>query len=177
MVSLGACDVPLVIETGQVIETHHVAMLIAAGAGAVCPYLALDLSESAGAEGATRYREAVEVGLRKVLARMGICTIGSYRNSQLFEIVGLNQDVRDEFFEDAGGALGGKSLEELLQDSLERHTSAFASRTTNLTGAAARRRALSLSPNWRASLQLSRPRPPNAPIREITHTGELPSLC
>src|SRR3984957_17575023 len=64
---------------------------------------------------------------------MGICTIGSYRNSQLFEIVGLNQDVRDEFFEDAGGALGGKSLEELLQDSLERHTSAFASRTTNLT--------------------------------------------
>ena len=134
MVSAGACDVPLVIETGQVIETHHVAMLIAAGAGAVYPYLALELSESAEAGGATRYREAVEVGLRKVLARMGICTIGSYRNSQLFEIVGLNQDVRDEFFEDAGGALGGKSLEELLQDSLERHTSAFASRTTNLTG-------------------------------------------
>jgi glutamate synthase (ferredoxin) len=133
MVSLGACDVPLVIETGQVIETHHVAMLIAAGAGAVCPYLALELSESAEAKGATRYREAVDAGLRKVLARMGICTIGSYRNSQLFEIVGLNQDVRDEFFEDAGGALGGKSLEELLQDSLERHRSAFASRTTNLT--------------------------------------------
>ena len=42
------------------------------------------------------------------------------------EIVGLNQNVRDEFFEDAGGALGGKSLEELLQDSLDRHTSAFA---------------------------------------------------
>ncbi|MGA8306998.1 MAG: glutamate synthase large subunit, partial [Candidatus Acidiferrales bacterium] len=126
MVSLGACDVPLVIETGQVIETHHVAMLIASGASAVCPYLALEFSESAQAEGATRFREAVEVGLRKVLARMGICTIGSYRNSQLFEIVGLNQDVRDEFFEDAGGALGGKSLEELLQDSLDRHTSAFA---------------------------------------------------
>ena len=126
LVSAGACDVPLIIETGQVIETHHLAMLIAAGASAVCPYLALELSESAEAEGAARYREAVNVGLRKVLARMGICTVGSYRNSQLFEIVGLNQDVREEFFEDTGGALGGKSLEELLQDSLDRHTSAFA---------------------------------------------------
>jgi glutamate synthase domain-containing protein 2/glutamate synthase domain-containing protein 1/glutamate synthase domain-containing protein 3 len=126
LVSAGACDVPLIIETGQVIETHHLAMLIAAGASAVCPYLALELSENSQAEGAARYREAVNVGLRKVLARMGICTVGSYRNSQLFEIVGLNQNVRDEFFEDAGGALGGKSLEELLQDSLDRHTSAFA---------------------------------------------------
>jgi len=126
LVSAGACDVPLIIETGQVIETHHLAMLIAAGASAVCPYLALELSENAQAQGAARYREAVDVGLRKVLARMGICTVGSYRNSQLFEIVGLNQNVRDEFFEDAGGALGGKSLEELLQDSLDRHTSAFA---------------------------------------------------
>jgi glutamate synthase (ferredoxin) len=126
LVSAGACDVPLIIETGQVIETHHLAMLIAAGASAVCPYLALELSENAQGEGAARYREAVNVGLRKVLARMGICTVGSYRNSQLFEIVGLNQNVRDEFFEDAGGALGGKSLEDLLQDSLDRHTSAFA---------------------------------------------------
>src|ERR1700751_1777568 len=126
LVRAGACDVALVIETGQVIETHHLAMLIAAGASAVCPYLALELSESSEAEGAARYREAVNVGLRKVLARMGICTVGSYRNSQLFEIVGLNQNVRDEFFEDAGGALGGKSLEDLLQDSLDRHTSAFA---------------------------------------------------
>ena len=126
LVSAGGCDVPLIIETGQVIETHHLAMLIAAGASAVCPYLALELSENAQDEGTARYREAVNVGLRKVLARMGICTVGSYRNSQLFEIVGLNQNVRDEFFEDAGGALGGKSLEELLQDSLDRHTSAFA---------------------------------------------------
>jgi glutamate synthase domain-containing protein 2/glutamate synthase domain-containing protein 1/glutamate synthase domain-containing protein 3 len=126
LVSAGACDVPLLIETGQVIETHHLAVLIAAGASAVCPYLAFELSENAQAEGATRYREAVNVGLRKVLARMGICTVSSYRNSQLFEIVGLNQDVREEFFEDAGGAFGGKSLEELLQDFLDRHTSAFA---------------------------------------------------
>jgi len=134
LVSAGACDVPLMVETGQVIETHHLAMLIAAGASAVCPYLALELSENAQAQGAARYREAVDVGLRKVLARMGICTVGSYRNSQLFEIVGLNKNVRDEFFEDAGGALGGKSLEELLQDSLDRHTSAFAPSASTVAG-------------------------------------------
>ncbi len=133
LVRAGACDVPLVIETGQVIETHHLAMLIAAGASAVCPYLALELSESIQPGGATRYREAVNLGLRKVLARMGICTIGSYRNSQLFEIVGLNEDVREAFFEDAGGALGGKSLEELLQDSLDRHASAFAPSPGSIT--------------------------------------------
>jgi glutamate synthase (ferredoxin) len=121
----GACDVPLVVETGQVIETHHLAMLIAAGASAVFPYLALQLSETLKAGGGEAYREAVEAGLRKVLARMGICTIASYRNSQLFEIVGLDHEVRDEFFEDAGAALSGKSLRELLQDALDRHAAAY----------------------------------------------------
>jgi glutamate synthase (ferredoxin) len=131
IVRAGAWDVPLIIETGQVIETHHLAMLIAAGASAVCPYLALQLAEELKPGGALRYREAVDLGLRKVLARMGICTIGSYRNSQLFEVVGLDQDVCEAFFEDAGAALGGKSLRALLQDSLDRHTSAFASNTNS----------------------------------------------
>jgi glutamate synthase (ferredoxin) len=125
LVRAGACAVPIVIETGQVIETHHLAMLIAAGASAVFPYLALELSEGLRPGGGAKYREAVEVGLRKVLARMGICTVVSYRNSQLFELVGLNSDVHKQFFEDAGAALGGKSLHELLQDALDRHFSAY----------------------------------------------------
>jgi glutamate synthase (NADPH/NADH) large chain/glutamate synthase (ferredoxin) len=128
LVRAGTYDVPVIVETGQVIETHHVAMLMAAGASAVFPYLALELSEGLKAGGSTKYREAVEVGLRKVLARMGICTVASYRNSHLFEIVGLNADVHETFFEDAGTALGGKSLRELLQDALDRHASAFAPR-------------------------------------------------
>jgi glutamate synthase (ferredoxin) len=132
LVRAGACDLPLVVETGQVIETHHLAMLIAAGASAVFPYLALELSESLKPGGGAPYREAVEVGLRKVLARMGICTVASYRNSQLFEIVGLNEDVHKTFFEDAGAALGGKSLRELLQDALDRHASAYAPSTSQL---------------------------------------------
>jgi glutamate synthase (ferredoxin) len=132
LVLAGAFDVPLVVETGQVIETHHLAMLIAAGASAVFPYLALDLSESLKPGGGSKYREAVEVGLRKVLARMGICTVASYRNSHLFEVVGLNRDVRKTFFENAGAALGGKSLRELLQDALDRHAFAFGPDSSHL---------------------------------------------
>jgi glutamate synthase (ferredoxin) len=132
LVLAGAYDVPLVLETGQVIETHHLAMLIAAGASAVFPYLALELSESLKSGGSSEYREAVEVGLLKVLARMGICTVASYRNSHLFEIVGLNREVHQTFFEDAGAALGGKSLRELLLDALDRHASAYAPGTSQL---------------------------------------------
>ncbi|MFY9530715.1 MAG: glutamate synthase large subunit [Candidatus Acidiferrales bacterium] len=126
LVRSGAYDVPVVIETGQVVETHHVALLIAAGASAVFPYLALELAEIVKEGGGSRYRAAVEGGLRKVLARMGISTTASYRNSQLFETVGLDDDVRAAFFEDAAAALGGRTLPELLQDSLERHANAFA---------------------------------------------------
>ncbi len=126
MMRADGADVPLVIASGQVIETHHVALLIAAGASAVFPYLALELAESLKAGGAASYRAAVETGLRKVLARMGISTAASYRNSQLFETVGLAEEVRAEFFEDAPSALGGKKLAELVEDSLARHAAAFA---------------------------------------------------
>jgi glutamate synthase domain-containing protein 2/glutamate synthase domain-containing protein 1/glutamate synthase domain-containing protein 3 len=118
--------VPLVVESGQVIETHHVALLVAAGASAVHPFLALELAERASAGGAHRYRLAVEAGLQKVLARMGISCVASYRNSQLFELVGLEDGIAAEFFEDASSVLGAKPLEELLADALTRHAQAFA---------------------------------------------------
>ncbi|HSB75456.1 MAG TPA: glutamate synthase-related protein, partial [Terriglobales bacterium] len=131
MVEAGGCEVPLLLETGQVIDTHHVAMLVAAGASAVFPWLALELAAEAE-NGALSFRTAVESGLRKVMARMGVSTIASYRNSQLFEIVGLDAAVCERFFEDAHGALGGKSLDELLQDALATHAAAFASATADL---------------------------------------------
>jgi glutamate synthase domain-containing protein 2/glutamate synthase domain-containing protein 1/glutamate synthase domain-containing protein 3 len=126
VVEAGHCDVPVIVETGQVIETHHVAMLVALGASAVAPYLALELSESLKPGGAAKYRAAVEAGLRKVLARMGISTIASYRNSQLFEAIGLDEEIRAAFFENASSALGGKSLKAVLEDALARHAAAFA---------------------------------------------------
>ena len=121
-----AGEVPIIIETGQVIDTHHVALLVAAGASAVFPYLAFDLAEELHPGSLVNLRGALEAGLRKVIARLGISTLASYRNSQLFEIVGLDQDVCAEFFEDAPCILGGKGLADLLQDALHRHQEAFA---------------------------------------------------
>jgi len=132
IVRAGACRVPLIIESGQVVETHHAALLIAAGASAVFPFLGLEFSEHLRKGGAALYRSAIEVGLRKVLARMGISTLASYRNSYLFEIVGLDQEVRSEFFEDAAGTSGGKELGQILAEVLERHASAFGSATGDL---------------------------------------------
>jgi glutamate synthase domain-containing protein 2/glutamate synthase domain-containing protein 1/glutamate synthase domain-containing protein 3 len=126
MVLQGAHNTPLVVESGQIIETHHVALLIAAGAGAVYPYLAMELSENLKPGGAAQYRIAVEAGLRKVLARMGISTIASYRNSHLFETVGLDYELCAEFFEDASSSVGGKSLQNVLEEAISAHTRAFA---------------------------------------------------
>jgi glutamate synthase domain-containing protein 2 len=125
MVEAGAQHIPLVIESGQVIDTHHVALLVAAGASAVFPYLALEQASHMKPGGAVAYRAAVEKGLRKVIARMGISTIASYRNSHLFEIIGVDSDVCSRFYEDASHALAGKGLTELLQDFLDRHDSVF----------------------------------------------------
>ncbi len=121
----GAWNTPLLIETGQALDTHHVALLIAAGVNAVHPFLAMSLAARTDANGPAKYRNAVEKGLRKVLARMGISTISSYRNSQIFETIGLNAEVCDEFFEDAGHTLGGKSLDDLVQDCLTHHAAGF----------------------------------------------------
>ena len=125
MVRAGAHDVPLIVESGQVIETHHIALLIAVGASAVFPYLAMELSENLKPGGAVSYRVAVEAGLRKVLARMGISTVASYRNSHLFETVGLDEDICEEFFEDASSSLGGRSLDDILATSIHTHVRAF----------------------------------------------------
>ncbi|MGB6677433.1 MAG: glutamate synthase large subunit [Terriglobales bacterium] len=132
MVTAGGWNVPLIIETGQVVDTHHIALLIAAGASAVLPYAALEQAARLRPDGVASYRLAVEKGLRKVMARMGISTIASYRNSQLFETIGLDEELRASFFEDAGGALGGKGLNELLEDCIQRHTSAFGTENSQL---------------------------------------------
>lgn len=123
--AIGAWDIPLIIESGQVLDTHHVALLLAAGANAVHPYLAMSLAARAEVDGPAKYRSAIEKGLRKVLARMGVSTMSSYRNSQLFETVGLDAEVCEEFFENAGATLSGASLDDLLHDCLMCHKTGF----------------------------------------------------
>jgi glutamate synthase domain-containing protein 2/glutamate synthase domain-containing protein 3 len=131
----GLWDVPLIVESAQVFDTHHVALLVAAGASAVVPYLAEQFAESLEAGGAERMRAAIEAGLRKVLARMGVSTIASYRNSHLFEIVGLADDFCAEYFEDAADFPGQKSLDDLLTDYLRMHTAAFSGAAHDLADA------------------------------------------
>ena len=122
-----AWNVPLIVETGQVVDTHHLALLVAVGASAVHPHLAMSMASRAGVNGPSRYRAGIEKGLRKVLARMGISTISSYRNSQLFETIGLDPSVCSEFFEDAGQTLSGKTLDDLLRDCISCHAAGFGS--------------------------------------------------
>src|SRR5580704_6932534 len=125
MVRDGLWDVPLIVESAQVFDTHHVALLVAAGASAVVPYLADQFAEALEAGGAERMRLAINAGLRKVLARMGVSTLASYRNSHLFEIVGLSEDFCSEFFEDVSDFPGQKSLDDLLKDYLRMHQHGF----------------------------------------------------
>src|SRR6266478_474036 len=125
MVRDGFSDVPLVVETAQAFDTHHIALLVAAGASAVVPHLMEQLAEAEEPDGMRKVRDAIYAGLRKVLARMGVSTLASYRNSYLFEIVGLSEDLCTEFFEDAADFAGQKSLDDLLADYLRLHKQAF----------------------------------------------------
>jgi glutamate synthase domain-containing protein 2/glutamate synthase domain-containing protein 1/glutamate synthase domain-containing protein 3 len=127
MTEAGGWHVPLIVETGQVVDTHHLALLVAAGASAVHPHLAMSMAARADVNGPARYRNGIEKGLRKVLARMGISTISSYRNSQLFETIALDAAVCQEFFANAGRTLSGKSLDDLLQDCIACHVAGFGS--------------------------------------------------
>src|SRR6266576_3854293 len=135
MVREGLWDVPLMVESAQVFDTHHVALLVAAGASAVVPYLADQFAESLERGGAEKARAAIRAGLRKVLARMGVSTLASYRNSHLFEIVGLSQDLCDQLFEDASDYPGQKSLDDVLGDYLDMHKTAFSAEAEELADA------------------------------------------
>jgi glutamate synthase domain-containing protein 2/glutamate synthase domain-containing protein 3 len=135
MVREGLWDVPLIVESAQVFDTHHVALLVAAGASAVVPYLAEQFAESLEPGGTERMRAAINAGLRKVLARMGVSTLASYRNSHLFEIVGLSQELCAEFFEDAADFPGQKSLDDLLGDYLRMHKAGFSGSPNELADA------------------------------------------
>src|SRR5215468_861788 len=125
LVSAGWADVPLVVESAQIFDTHHVAMLLAVGASAVVPYLAEEFAEQEEPGAFDKVRKGIAGGLRKVLARMGISTLASYRNSHLFEILGLDEDICREYFEDAGFYPGTKTLDALLQDYLKMHMTAY----------------------------------------------------
>ncbi len=128
-----ACDI--LVEAGDAFDVHAVAMLLAAGTDAVHPWHALALArEIAGSRGQEQLTpeaaeanllDALEHGLRKVLARMGISTLASYRGGQLFDVIGLADDVATRCFPAAPRRPGSATLQRLGAEALARHATAY----------------------------------------------------
>jgi glutamate synthase (ferredoxin) len=126
MARAGHFRVPLIVETAQVLDTHHVAMLLAVGVTCVRPYLALQIASEMQTDGAANYARGIGAGLKKVLSRMGISTLASYRNAQLFEVIGLDGKLCHSFFTDAPRVAEATSISQLLEDYLYNHALAYA---------------------------------------------------
>jgi glutamate synthase domain-containing protein 2/glutamate synthase domain-containing protein 1/glutamate synthase domain-containing protein 3 len=122
----------IIAETGEAREDHHFACLIGYGANAVNPYLAFEAianevsRRGMSVPGALRnYKTAVENGLLKIMAKMGIATVASYCGAQIFEAVGLDCDLVEKYFTGTPSRVGGVSLEEIARDVLRFHQAAF----------------------------------------------------
>ena len=127
-------DAALVLESGQPCAVHHFCTVIGYGADAVHPYLAYatvrDLASRSDevADAATaieRYIGSIEQGLLKVMAKMGISTLESYKGAQVFEAVGLNSEFVENYFFGTTSRIEGVGIEELEEDVRERHENAF----------------------------------------------------
>ncbi|MEY2977510.1 MAG: hypothetical protein RLZZ435_1649, partial [Cyanobacteriota bacterium] len=136
--------VSLVVDTAQCWSTHHFACLVGYGASAICPYLALEtvrhwwyqaktqkLMETgklpvSTLEGAQHnFRKAVEAGLLKILSKMGISLLSSYQGAQIFEAIGIGDDLLELCFRGTASRLGGLTVEDLAHETLSFHQRAF----------------------------------------------------
>nr|YP_009399875.1 glutamate synthase [Tolypiocladia glomerulata]ARW69694.1 glutamate synthase [Tolypiocladia glomerulata] len=136
--------VSLIVETGQCWNTHHFACLIGYGASAVCPYLAFltvrywwqntktqklmangKLPKINIQESQDNYRKAIEKGLLKILSKMGICLISSYHGAQIFEILGLANDIVNISFLNTTSRISGINSEDLFLQTLDVYKSSF----------------------------------------------------
>ena len=125
----------LILEAGDVREVHHVALLLGFGASAVCPYLAYEsidalvhegeLNALSAFEARYQYGKSLNKGVVKVMSKMGVSTVASYVGSQLFEPVGVSDDILNRYFPGFRSRLGGVTLEHLAQDVLRMHARAF----------------------------------------------------
>ncbi len=116
--------------TGDAIEDHHVASLVAFGASAVYPYMAYELireyfDEDNWVSKLSNYRRALEKGLLKIVAKMGVSTISSYHGSMLFNAIGISSELIENYFPSIKSILGGETLESLQKTLIERSKNAF----------------------------------------------------
>ena len=125
----------LIAETGDAREEHHFAVLLGYGAAAINPYLAFstiaqlaedgDFEELTAPKAIETYKETVEKGILKIMAKMGISTVSSYRGAQIFEALGINATVIDKCFTGTTSRLSGIGFAEIAAETLHFHAKAF----------------------------------------------------
>ena len=134
----------LVIESGEPREVMHYALLIGYGASAVNPYLAIETLEDLARRGQLpegvdfpkalkNYKKAVNKGLLKVFSKMGISTLQSYRGAQVFEAIGLNKALVEQYFTGTASRIEGVGLEVLAKEAQMKHAHAFQKHSDNET--------------------------------------------
>ncbi|MFI1159690.1 glutamate synthase large subunit [Streptomyces sioyaensis] len=143
-------QVGLLVEAGDVREVHHVALLIGFGAAAVNPYLAMESVEDLvragtflpGVEPETAIKNLIKAlgkGVLKVMSKMGISTVASYRGAQVFEAVGLDEEFVAKYFHGTATKIGGAGLDVIAKEVAARHAKAYPA-----SGIAATHRALDI---------------------------------
>ncbi len=128
----------LIVESGEIRETMHAALLLGYGASALCPYMTFAILDDlvkkhkiqenyATAE--KNYIKAVKKGLFKIMAKMGISTIRSYRGAKIFESIGLSESLLRNYFGTEVSTIGGIGLETIARDAIRLHDEAFSKKT------------------------------------------------
>jgi glutamate synthase (NADPH) large chain len=135
-------EVGLIVEAGDVREVHHVALLIGYGAAAINPYLAMETVEDMAREGVLLAIEpeaaihnlikALGKGVLKVMSKMGISTVASYRGAQVFEAIGLSQELVGAYFTGTVSKLGGVGIDTIAEEVARRHQRAYPRGTQRL---------------------------------------------
>jgi glutamate synthase (ferredoxin) len=133
--------VGLVLESGEPREVHHFSLLIGYGVGAINPYVAFETIDSMVREGllvniahedaCKNYVKAAVKGVVKVISKMGISTIQSYRGAQIFEAIGLHPSVVEKYFTGTASRVGGIGLDVIAREVRMRHAAAFPDRQVN----------------------------------------------
>ncbi len=129
-------EVGLILETGEPRDTHHFACLLGYGAGVVNPYLVFEtykdleregyLPEGIDAETASgKFIKAINKGLLKIFSKMGISTVQSYCGAQIFEAIGLNQELVNRYFTGTSSRIQGMGMREIAEEIMRRHMVAY----------------------------------------------------
>ena len=120
----------LIVESGEIRETMHAALLLGYGASALCPYMTFAILDDLVKRGKIQeeyataeknYIKAVDKGLKKIMSKMGISTIRSYRGAKIFESIGLGEDLLRRYFGTETSTIGGIGLKEIARDAMALH--------------------------------------------------------